>query len=255
MTRTINKVRSWSAVSSIVAIVLIASGCATKLPMAMGKKTETLDTTKEGIVLMSVKLTNKIFPAQPHISYVLVGDKSTEETTVKDAVDHALVGHERNTLYFDVGRPYKSNPDKGNQYEEYLISMKLEPGKYFVRDIQIQSKMFPFRGRGKAPMNSPFELKANEIVYLGHVAIVRRTRKCHEFRAGGVFPLDAQAVLGYSSGTYDINIIDNYDRDISVFQQNYPVLKNYTVTKSLLAPWKRPVESDPASCSNAPADE
>jgi hypothetical protein len=212
--------------------------------MAVRKNTPELELDKDGIALMTVKVTNKILPAQPHVTNVFVGEPTAIEASGSDEL--------RNIRRFVVDRAHRASTNKANQYEEYLISMRLEPGRYSVQDVWMSSKLGIHRGGGRAPLNARFEVKPKEVTYLGHVSIVRRSKKCHEFAAGQAIPLISQAALGWSTGTYDIDVLDNYDRDMSQFKQMFPVLKNHTIAKAVLAPWKRPVESDPASCTESP---
>jgi hypothetical protein len=95
------------------------------------------------------------------------------------------------------------------------------------------------------PVYLPFELKSNEVVYLGRVeGSIRKKLRDEELIAGAVVPLIDQALAGFSNGTYNIIVTDNYDTDLQHFIQEYPVLKEYPVTRSLLPPWKKPAKKE-----------
>ncbi len=94
-------------------------------------------------------------------------------------------------------------------------------------------------------MYTPIELKPNKIVYLGRIeAVIRERKNDGELRAGPVVPLLDQAVTGFAGGTFDINVYDNYDKDIALFKQIYPLLNKYTVEKAVLPQWKKPTEEE-----------
>lgn len=94
-------------------------------------------------------------------------------------------------------------------------------------------------------MYSPFELKANSMIYLGRVeAVVRERKDDSELRAGPVVPLIDQAVAGFSGGTFHIQVLDNYDADLASFRQKYPALEKFTVDRAVVPPWRKPTDED-----------
>ena len=243
-------------------VIVAASGCVPMRPMAINKNTQSVDTDNRGIVLLSVKLLDKYpSPARPNLKWLSLGDPDKDAVAIPQNERGAIYQTERGAIHraryvYKLGPPFRSKSDKSSQFEEHLISMKLEPGRHVLKEVFMITSMFPLGARGHAPIFSTFEVRPNQVTYLGHIEILRRVKKCHEFRAGSpaaLIDVDS-AVLGYSTGTFDINIFDNYDRDVSVFRREYPVLAKYSVTKSILAAWKRPSEDDPASCTDTPSD-
>jgi hypothetical protein len=215
----------WMALFAFVAIFV--SGCATIKPMALDN-IKAIELDQRSVALMTVKTSNQYRPNyQPNVCSIFIW------TTGKE-------GKEKYT--FSVEKPYNSVE---NQFNEYLISIDLPPGKYKLREIFGTSGIFPFRGMFSIPIYVDFELKPNKVIYLGRIeAVVRERKNDSEMRAGPVIPLVDQAVTGFSGGTFDVRIFDNYDEDIVIFKQKYPVLNNYAVEKAILPSWKKPSEED-----------
>ncbi len=214
---------------TLILAAILLGGCATVKPMALNDETEVLDLSKESVALFTVKTSNRYKPSyQPHVSSVIVWTNDNREKTEKYG--------------FQVKEPH----DKvENQYDEYLASISLAPGKYKLREIFGTSGTFPVRGFFGVPMYTPIELKPNKIVYLGRIeAVIRERKNDGELRAGPVVPLLDQAVTGFAGGTFDINVYDNYDKDIALFKQIYPLLNKYTVEKAVLPQWKKPTEEE-----------
>jgi hypothetical protein len=205
----------------MLGFIILGAGC--ESPMALDKKTTKLDLAKNSIAVISIKIANENVPAyQPFVRIIAVGKTKNDYT------------------YFKVKSVFTQEKDK---YNEYLISISMPPGKYIIKDVYGESlKLFPpIDAVSLMPVYLPFELKANEVTYLGRIeGRIRKRQNDNELRAGSSLPLIDQSVAGYSSGTYDITVTDNYDVDLQHFTQEYPVLKNYTVNKSLLPPWKQP---------------
>lgn len=129
--------------------------------------------------------------------------------------------------------------------KEYLVSISLPPGRYKLREISGASGGFPVLGTFSIPVYTKFEMRPNTLVYLGRIeAVVRERKDDNELRAGPVFPLLDQAITGFSGGTFDIRIFDNYEEDFSFFVEKYPLLSKYAVEKAVLPPWRKPSEEE-----------
>lgn len=194
-------------------LILIISGCATKMPLT--KNMSQLSIEKEGVAIMSLKISNQYVPSyQPDVRVVEVNELG--ETNTKSS--------------FKVEKAY----DKlKNQYNKYLISFQLSPGKYKVGRVLGGSGIFPVAGHFEFPVDAEFEVSSNKITYIGYIEMVNRKRKDGEPRSGGIFPLIDQAATGFSGGTFDIIISDSYNKDIKVFKENYPFIQNYEVKKNI----------------------
>lgn len=75
-----------------------------------------------------------------------------------------------------------------------------------------------------APLNAEMQLPGSGIFYLGHVNATVRERIENEFRAGLPIPLVDQAVTGFSGGNFDIEIIDQFEKDEPEFRARFLAL-------------------------------
>ena len=100
----------------------------------------------------------------------------------------------REKYSFKVEDPYRQGKD---EFNEYLISLRLPAGRYMLRELFGTARVFPIRGTFGAPVFMPFELSPGGIVYLGRIdATIRARRGDDELRAGPLVPLIDQAVSG-----------------------------------------------------------
>jgi len=211
-----------------VAVVLCLSGCATPIHMSPTKETQVLDTSKDSILLMSLTLKNSFHPSyQPSPIVVNVERGDASQTA------------DRLNFLFDP-----EGAEEGKLENHYLVRMSLPPGKYVVRGVMGQSGIFPAHGFFFAPLHEDIEVKPNSVVYLGHVDATVVERKDGELRAGPVIPLIDQAVTGFSGGTWDVSISDNYEHDITSFRTTFPVLDKASIDKDVLAPWDKKKATD-----------
>ena len=236
-------------ISSAAAFVMLcaSSGCQTMgsmKPMALSGKEDTLDLTRESIVLMSLRISNQyrpLFQARVHrwegpTLFLQAKDREgqAQNITMKEALAQAFTVHD---AYSSVA----------NKYKDFLVSIKLPLGKYTINWItgRAGSPFLGAIGYYTVPIFSDFELGAGKVVYLGRIeAVNRKKTNPDEASSGGLLPLIDQAAAGFSGGTFDVQIIDNYDQDMSVFKENFPILRKCTVEKSVLPPWERPSKHD-----------
>jgi hypothetical protein len=208
----------------------ILSGCASMKPMALSKETQAIDLTQESVAVMTVRVGNTYKTGyQPRLRYVAV---RSEE------------GEKKNTA-FQIGELLSRDESETNQFEEAVVSFSLPPGKYQLRTVGVASQSLLTPGSGMVPVFTRFEVKPQQVVYLGRIEAVRRERKDDgELRAGIVIPLIDQAVSGYSGGTFDVVIRDSYEKDVATLRTLYPALQKVQVTKAVLPKWRKPSDED-----------
>jgi hypothetical protein len=192
-------------------------GCAGNLGLVKGQPT--IDTSSKSLVLLPVTVSNQNHPGyQPDLvdAYLNLGT-DTQRIATKDAV-------------------FKEDKDKS---KEYLMSFSLQPGTYTLANI-VGAYRIPLLIKAwcQIQLNKTFEVKANSVVYLGHVNATIVERKGEEERAGGLVPLLDQAVAGFSSGTFVIDIADRFDSDIANYRSEFPGLANAKIEKAVLSQWK-----------------
>ena len=210
----------------IVLILITAiSGCATQMPLT--EDVSQINIESEGIAIMVLKISNQYAPDyQPIVERIWV-------TELGENQDYAVIVRD---AYERIEK----------QYNKYLISVQLPPGKYkigeisgssFIGPIGLIVPLSPLMGSGSGdfefPLDAEFELSSNEIAYIGHVEMVNRERNDGETRSGGVFPLMDQEVTGFHRGTFYIEISDKYDDDVKLFKGTYPCIENMEVSKHI----------------------
>ena len=82
-------------------------------------------------------------------------------------------------------------------------------------------------------MDVEFEIRSNVITYIGQAQMVNRKREEGEPRSGSIFPLVDQSVTGFSDGTFDIEVSDNYLEDIKILKEKYPFIRNIEIKKNI----------------------
>jgi hypothetical protein len=217
----------------ILCLVICMAGCGHN--MALTKGQTSIDVTTSSIALLSVKISNQNKPKyQLDIMGALICPQS-------ERCGHGSVSG------FHKTRIANRINSVENSYNEYLLSFELESGPYNFHSIGAAYSHFPITGGGSVPMNYTVDIKPHSVIYLGHLDIVLRERKTdREVRAGSVIPLIDQALVGASSGTFDVIAEDKYEEDMKLFIAEYPALQNVRVEKSVLPPWIRP-ENLPAN--------
>ena len=214
------------AVLVVIGILSLLTGCATTKPMGLSEAIDSLAEKKEAVAFFSLKAVNQHKPGfQPEVSHVFVWEDGKEK---------------REKFSFKVEDPYRKGKD---EFNEYLVSLRLPPGAYVFREIFGSAGFFPIRGAFGAPVYTRFELKPGTIVYFGRIeATIKARTNDDQLRAGPLFPLIDQAVTGLSGGTFDIQISDNYETDLVAFRGRYPGLVGATIERGILPPWSPPSE-------------
>jgi hypothetical protein len=214
------------AVATIVLAASLLVGCATMKPMGFSEPIAGLPQSRDAVAFFSVRTANQNKTGfQPKMSHVFVWEDGKDK---------------REKYSFQVEDPYRQGKD---EFNEYLISLRLPAGRYMLRELFGTAGVFPIRGTFGAPVFIPFELSPGSIVYLGRIEATIRTRRSDdELRAGPLVPLIDQAVTGLSGGTFEIRISDNYEGDVQAFGEKYPALAGLTMERAVLPAWSPPTE-------------
>lgn len=128
--------------------------------------------------------------------------------------------------------------DKGRDGDNNLIRLELEKGEYVIRRLQSLSKLPP-HGIFYVPIHAKVVSSVPGIYYLGHIEANVRERKGEEFKAGPSFPAFDQSITGATSGTFDIEISDQWVNDEVKFKERFPILKSATIQKAILPAFDR----------------
>jgi len=197
--------------------IFLLSGCVSWEPMALDEDINKLDISKESVALLTLKISNQNKKDyQPDLERVEL--RSTE-----DMKYYAFQEME----YCNIVE---------NEFNEYIISLQLPPGEYEFIQFYGSSRKLLIHGQFYCKFTEKFKLEQNKIVYLGHIdTIIRKKKNEDEISAGFLLPLIDQAVTGFSDGTFEVNIHDNYENDIKMIKQKYPCIENYKIEKMVLS--------------------
>jgi len=167
--------------------IAILSGCASSLD----KAATTVDWSKGSIIAMTVEMTNDYKPEyQPtHMGVVVI----------------KTAGANANQRIVGLGRiPAGKNA--------YLVTQQVMPGQYTLSRITGMAHKFPIVGHVDFAVNAPFEVAPNSVIYLGRVSAINKNRLNKDDQTtGGFIPLIDQAVAGFSGGTLEVALKDNYE--------------------------------------------
>jgi len=170
--------RAWAFV--ILGLLCLLAGGATTKPMGLSEALGTLAASKESVAFFSLKAVNQHKPGfQPNVSHVFRWEDGKEK---------------REKYSFTVDDPYRQGKD---EFNEYLVSLRLPPGKYVLRKLLGSAGFFPIRGMFGAPVFTRFEMTPGTVVYFGRIeATIRQRTSDDQLRAGSLIPLIDPAVTG-----------------------------------------------------------
>ena len=212
--------------TALSVLVLLLSGCATPTKMAFSDDSDTIQKTSKPIFLMTATLRNTYKTSyQPKLIVVHV-----ERAVIKDGADR---------INFTMDDKAKNESDSPALGSSYLLRMELEQGEYVIRGLTGMARSFPIFASFFAPLHAKLKSVEPGVFYLGHVEATVRERKGDEFKAGPSVPLIDAAVAGASTGTFDIEISDQWEKDEPKFLAKFPALSKVTVQKAILPPFDR----------------
>lgn len=220
----LNHLSTWPRrLLALAAILSLMSGCATVHEMGVDKNTETLNLNGDGLVLMSLELSNQYKPDyQPQVLVTHV------ETPDADSTE------DRHNFKTDLDGTINSGGGS-----RYMLRMQLKPGKYVVRGATCMYRALLLNAICLLPIHADIEVSADTVTYLGRVSGVMRERKDDEFRAGPVIPLIDQGVTGFSSSTFDVTISDQSEEDLKSYRMLFPALSKAEIRPGILPPFDR----------------
>lgn len=208
-----NKVIKLLAVGLLVSLF---SGCATVTNMPLKKDVSSLDTSKKTVLVGRIKVKNKNKINQQPELLVMSAKKKEED------------------LSFNQPTLISATPKVG---KDYIFSMAVEPGEITLGSVTFMRQNIFTLGTGAFDLNKKINIPSNKIVYIGNIEANIVPRKENEPRAGSLIPLVDQAVTGFSSGTFKVDIKDNYNEDIALMRKTFPYLANKEITKMVLSKW------------------
>lgn len=191
-------------------------GCAANSPKHFDKKLARLD--RKGIVLATITSDNRLDKTDKLLpgAFVIRKNGGNEKEYVLYASNHFRV----------------CPKDK----ESCLIVLEVNKGNHFISSIRgaVLGDFFLPVFEGLVQRN--FQANINEIIYIGNIhMILRKKASDSEVSAGDALVpgriIDQMAIAGT---TIDIEINDEYERDMNEFEKTFPNLKGHTVIKRIL---------------------
>jgi hypothetical protein len=221
--------------------ILLINGCSTVHNMSKDTGGSSLDLDGKGMLLMSVEFSNKFRPEKKagvdqKIVFLIIEtkDKSTGQITT-----HNFQPDERSVFV-------------NNEYAKYAFRMLLPEGDYRLRLAGVDGGyglgyglMF-IPNAVKAFAVLPFVLdtkvKSGEVDYIGNIsAIIEERTKDDELRATimppYLVPQPVNLAAGFHIGTFKVQVIDKFDREVDWYKEKYPVLQSYNIGKAILPPY------------------
>ncbi len=195
--------------------LLLFCSCVTYGDMPLRKGMKPIDLEKGSIALFFVKTSKNHKPDVKAVArFVDISD-----------------GKSPTRYQFPLGRL-----DWRGRSNEFFGSVQVEPGTYVIESIMGGGGdlRHPEWGNFKCPINATFEVLPKEVVYVGTIDLRCRKRRDGEPRAGGVIPIIDQAVSGFSSGTWDVEIKDRGTIDIPEILKKFPDLKQFEIQKRVM---------------------
>ena len=206
--------------------ILLISGCASLDQMAFSDGSSKSLESGNPIYLMTTNLKNEYRTSfQPELRQVHL--KRSEGGVILDRLTYSID---------DIAKSETDDSVLGNSY---YLRMELPEGNYTIDGLSSMGSTFPVNGFYYAPINQDLKAEGNKIYYLGHIEAKIRERVGDEFRAGPVIPILYQAISGAAGGTFDVNIIDNWEQDRRQFLNKFPMLEGQSITKAILPEFDR----------------
>lgn len=204
---------------AFLTFIALFSGCASVNEMPLNESIKELDTSQKSILLGRITIQNKNKPNhQPKLLAVFVKKDGKEFSFTKPS------------LISEVD----------NESKEYIFSLASEPGAAELSLMRFLRQAFLINGVADLQFKQEIVFPENEIVYIGNINASIIPREKGQPRAGLLIPLIDQSVTGFSSGTFIVDISDNYDEDIELITKKFPYLTGKNITKMILPEWKYP---------------
>lgn len=195
-------------------------GCASVNQMPLQPETSAIDTSEKSLLVARVTIKNEnAVGHQPDLLCIFLSEGSVDSGELLSFTEPTLIS------------------DNGEQGKDYLVSLAVKPGKVRLNYTRfLRSVPLLLMATADMPLDQEVEVPANAIVYLGNInaVIVPRTND-DQPRAGALVPLIDQSVAGFSDGTFKIEISDQYDQDLKLLREKFPLLADKTISKHVLA--------------------
>jgi len=197
-------------------LMLLVVGCAANSSKKFDKKLARLDS--KSVVLATVTSDNKL-------------DKTDKLQPGRFVMKKAGESKKKYNLYASKHfRLFTEN-------KKYcLIVLEVDEGDHYISTVDGVVLGDVFLPVFDAQVKHSFTANNNEIIYIGniHMILRKKTSESEDSAGDHLLPgriIDQAAIAGT---TIDVEINDEYERDMNQFVENFPNLKGYTVVKRIL---------------------
>jgi len=206
---------------------LLFTGCASQRGMVNLDNTATISKSTKSVYLMTVTLRNTFVPSyQPKLQTIKLL-KITGPDTSK-------------TIQYEADLLSRNETNSATTGSSYLLRMEIEPGEYSILGLESYGQSMFITGSFFTPLGAKLLVsKTPGIYYLGHIEASVRELKGEEFPAGSYLPRQEQKLTGASTGSFDVEIADQWETDSAKFQNKFPALKGLTIRKAVLPSYSR----------------
>ncbi len=207
---------------SLLAIVFIAylSGCATVKPMPLGASTKSVEVASQSILLGRLTIKNENKPKHQLTLQVVYVEK-----------DGKTISFTKPALLAETE----------NVSNDFIFSLSSTPGAAELSSMNLLSRSLLINGNAQLPFKQEIVFPDSGIVYIGNITATIVPREDDQPRAGSVIPLIDQSVTGISSGTFVVDIADNFEQDKEAMIKKFPFLQGKEITKAILPKWQYPL--------------
>ncbi len=195
---------------ALVLMALAVFGCASV--RHVNTTDETLDLSKESVLLLKITTNNTISPNfKPRIGSLHLKNVSTNKSY---------------RVYFPSSGVDIGQDDKMLHW----LSVYLPAGYYKIERIKGSASAVLLSGDFDFPTTINFNLPPNSVSYAGSITMTLRELNpdIGEQRAGSIFPLIDQTASGFGKGTFDISISSSQD-DLRLFRLRKRALTNANI--------------------------
>ena len=218
--RTTHRLTSkWTISSATICLLWLLTGCATHTKIELQSKSTTTFLLK-----VSVKNSHRPLCGGIGLMFPIVERTKGENKSIR----------------FPALRMMFNEFDASTSTKSHLLLMELEPDDYVIRGFYastgiLTSYLIP-RGLFFVPLDAELKSSTPSVIYLGHVQAVLRERQDNELRAGKSHPwmLGGQQICAAVSGTFDVSISYQWDKDESNFRESFENLKDTPIEIEIL---------------------
>lgn len=224
--------KSFFFVYVVIALLMLNSGCAS-VPLGQTHLTasKSKDLADKSIIFISFKTKNEYRPDYPaYVFGITILDNNTKVEQVFPVFD-----------WDEMKMGQQKSADEG--WKETGVGIILSPGSYRLWSVGGSSWENIYSGNFVFPFDIPFWVEKGEFVYLGRIEMTNRERTSdNEVPSGGRLPLAPQSLSGFGGGTFNIRILDEFEKDMVHIKKIFPVVATgeKEVKKRILPQWTKP---------------